>query len=54
MQDAGKMQDLEERVADLKGRMPVHSVKPSMLQELEELEEELSTLREKLRREADS
>ncbi len=40
-------QKLEERIADLKARMPAHSVRPSMVQELEELEEKLRTAREK-------
>jgi hypothetical protein len=41
-------QELEERIADLKARMPAHSVRPSMVQELEELEEELRTAQGKL------
>ena len=36
-----RIKDLEEKLADLKGRWPAHSVPPSMWQELEELEEEL-------------
>lgn len=36
-----RVREIEEKIADLKGRWPAHSVKPSMLQELEELEEEL-------------
>jgi len=36
-----KVKKLEEEIADLKARWPAHSVKPSMLQKLEELEEEL-------------
>jgi FkbM family methyltransferase len=36
-----RIKDLEARIRDLKGRMPAHSLRPSMLQELEELEEEL-------------
>ena len=35
------MKKLEEAIADLKARLLAHSVKPSMLQQLEELEEEL-------------
>ena len=38
---------LEERIADLKGRLPVHSIPPSMIQELEEIEEELERIKEK-------
>ena len=36
-----RIKQLEEEIADLKARWPVHSVKPSMLQQLEELEEAL-------------
>ena len=35
------IRDLEERIAELRRRIPPHSVPPSMLQELEELEEKL-------------
>lgn len=35
------IEDLEERIADLKARMPKHSTPPSMLIELEDLEEAL-------------
>jgi hypothetical protein len=41
-----KVREIEEKIADLKGRWPAHSVKPSMLQELEELEEELEQAKE--------
>jgi CO dehydrogenase maturation factor len=40
-------QELEERIADLRARMPAHSIRPSMVQELEELEEKLRRAREK-------
>ncbi|MCK4314616.1 MAG: histidine kinase [Anaerolineae bacterium] len=33
--------ELEKRIADLKARLPRHSIPPAMLIELEELEEEL-------------
>jgi hypothetical protein len=36
-----RIKELEEAIADLKGRWPKHSVKPSMYLELEELEEQL-------------
>ena len=36
-----RIRELERQIADLKGRMPAHSVKPAMLQQLEELEKEL-------------
>jgi hypothetical protein len=41
-----KVKEIEERIADLKARWPAHSVKPSMWQELEDLEEELKKARE--------
>ena len=34
--------ELERRIADLKARLPKHSVPPAMLIELEELEEALA------------
>ena len=37
-------EELEERIAELKRRIPPHSVPPAMLQELEELEEQLAEL----------
>ena len=36
-----RVKELEEKLADLKGRWPAHSVPPSMWQELGRLEEEL-------------
>ena len=36
-----RIKELEEKLVDLKGRWPAHSVPRSMCQELEELEEEL-------------
>ena len=41
-----KVREIEEKIADLKARWPDHSVHPSMVQELEELEEELEKVRE--------
>ncbi len=35
------IEELEQRIADLKARMPKHSTPPSMLIELEDLEEAL-------------
>ena len=40
-----KVKELEERVADLKARLPKHSIPPAMLIELEELEEALEQAR---------
>jgi hypothetical protein len=39
--------ELETRIADLKDRLPRHSVPPAMLIELDELEEELERARAK-------
>jgi hypothetical protein len=41
-----KISEIEVKIADLKARWPAHSVHPSMVQELEELEEELEKARE--------
>jgi len=38
---ADKIRDIEDKIADLKARWVAHSVHPSMVQELEELEDEL-------------
>jgi hypothetical protein len=37
--------ELEERIADLKARLPKHSVSPAMIIKLEELEEALERAR---------
>jgi hypothetical protein len=37
--------ELEERIADLKARLPAHSIPAAMLIELEDLEEALEALR---------
>ena len=41
-----RIKELERQIVDLKSRMPAHSVKAAMLQQLEELEEELEKLKE--------
>jgi hypothetical protein len=41
------VRELESKIAELKRRIPPHSIPPAMLQELEELEEELEKAREK-------
>ncbi len=38
------MEALERRLADLKARMPAHSIPPSMMIEWDELEEQLAEL----------
>ena len=48
--EAESVQTLEEKIADLNARMPAHSVNPAMVQELEELEEKLKTVREQSKR----
>ena len=51
---ADRVKELEEKLADLKGRWPAHSVPPSMWQELETLEEELERAKgDKLNTDAD-
>jgi hypothetical protein len=39
------VKEIEDDIADLKGRWPAHSVSPSLWQELERLEEELASHR---------
>jgi hypothetical protein len=39
-----RIQELKEEIADLKKRLPAHSIPPAMLIELEELEDELAEL----------
>ncbi len=39
------IQELERKLADLKARLPAHSIPPSMMMELDELEEKLAELR---------
>jgi len=36
-----RIKELKEQIAELMGRWPAHSVPPTMLQQLDELEEEL-------------
>ena len=42
-----RIKEIEEAIADLKARWPAHSVKPEMLQQLEELEEKLEQAKAK-------
>ncbi len=44
MNQSERVAELERRIADLRARLPRHSVPPAMLQELESLEEELERL----------
>ena len=41
-----RITELEKLLQDLKNRFPAHSLKPQMVRELEELEEELEKLLE--------
>jgi hypothetical protein len=42
---AARVLELERRIADLRARLPKHSIPPAMLIELEELEEQLGAAR---------
>ncbi len=42
-----RIEELEAQIADLKKRWPAHSVPPALMEQLDELEEELSREREK-------
>ncbi len=44
-----QLQRLEARLADLRARMPAHSVRPATLMEMEDLEDEIGRLRAELR-----
>jgi HAMP domain-containing protein len=46
---AARVSELEQRLADLQARLPAHSVPPSMIAELDELEEALARARRQLR-----
>lgn len=37
-----QIKELEQRIEDLKNRMPAHSIPPTMMAELDELEEQLA------------
>lgn len=39
--------ELEKRIKDIKNRLPAHSVRPAMIEELEDLEEQLANLKAK-------
>lgn len=53
IQSEQRLSQLEKELADLRLRWPAHSVKPVMLQELEELEEEIDTLKKRLNERVD-
>lgn len=43
--DTKGIKELETRIAELRRRIPPHSIPPSLFQELEELEEKLEKLK---------
>ncbi|KLU63405.1 hypothetical protein CEB3_c02190 [Peptococcaceae bacterium CEB3] len=43
-----KLQEVEDQLQDLKARWPAHSLKPAMLSQLEDLEEERDRLKDLL------
>ncbi len=49
MDDNERLQQLKAKLADLKSRMPAHSVRPAMLLEIEDLEDEIASLRAELK-----
>lgn len=53
MDDPGRLKQLEERLADLKARMPKHTPRPSMVMELEDLEEEIDAIKARISQEGD-
>ena len=49
MTDEERIAELEQELTALKARLPKHSVPPAMILELEDLEDELDTLRERVK-----
>lgn len=43
-----RLQELQEKLIDVKARWPAHSVKPELIFQLESLEEEISILQKRL------
>jgi hypothetical protein len=43
--DEAKVREIEKKIEDLKGRWPKHSLKPTMMQELEDLEAQLEVVK---------
>ena len=48
MTDQQRIVRLEEQIAELKARLPKHTPPPSMLIQLDEMEDELATLSQRL------
>ena len=44
-----QIQRLEKQLADLQARLPVHSVPPNMIAEMDELDEQLREVRSRLK-----
>jgi len=40
-----RIEELEKKIAEIRSRIPPHSIPPRMLEELEDLEEELERLK---------
>jgi hypothetical protein len=51
--DAERITHLKAAIAELKARLPKHSVPPAMILELEEMEDELEALRAQKSRDPD-
>jgi chromosome segregation ATPase len=53
MNNQERLRELEDKLAELKARLPAHSVSAAMMIELEELEEEIEALRARVGDEQD-
>jgi polyhydroxyalkanoate synthesis regulator phasin len=53
MNDLERIDRLERQLAELRARLPKHSVPPAMMVEMEELEEELETLKARVHRDTE-
>jgi hypothetical protein len=53
MTDTKRIAQLEVQIAELKARLPKHSVPPAMILELEEMEDELAVLKSRANHEPD-
>jgi hypothetical protein len=53
MSDQERIQELETEIAEVKARLPKHSIPPALIIELEDLEDELEMLRARAEREPD-
>jgi len=46
--DEQYIKDLERRIAELRARIPPHSIPPKMLEEIDELEDKLEKVRKEI------